>query len=166
MSPQQRRELERLQRNGWSQDFQGRWQHPKLSPHGALALDQALRVQLAHERAQALGDRERDMAAVATNAGDVWIAEAVEAVRETATHRAEFTTDDVLDDHPGLPEPHDGRAWGPVMVRAKADGIVAPTDRMAPSNRRSSNGRRKMAWRSLLCGQAAAMELAEVVGHG
>lgn len=150
-----------LQSKGWRQGYHGTWQHDTLSPHGALATDQAVRAQTRADREAATAARDHSMAVVAENAGDEWMERAVLAVQTTAHFRDEFTTDHVLEDHPDLPEPHDGRAWGPVMIRAKADGFIASTDRMAASSRKSSNARRKLLWRSLIRA-GAVRELAEV----
>lgn len=156
----ERRSAAWLQARGWRQTLAGQWAHDHLGYRNGVAA--AVQAQTRHEHAQACADRDRDMAAVATNAGDEWMNAALEAVRGTACCRTEFTTDHVLDDHPDLPEPHDGRAWGPVMVRAKSEGIVVSTERMAPSSRRSSNARRKLLWRSLILTRMRA----EAVAHG
>jgi hypothetical protein len=156
-----RRQADYLRRNGWRWGARTTWSHPQHGQdieHGA-----ALRIQFQAERAAALEKRQRDMAAVEANAGEDWMVAALEAVTFTAERRSEFTTDHVLEDTPDLPEPHDGRAWGPVMVRAKGQGLVAATDRMAASGRRSSNGRRKMVGRSLVCAGAPTMDMAGVV---
>lgn len=155
-----------LQAKGWRQNYHGNWQHDTLSPHGALDTDQAVRAQTRADRVAATAARDHSMAVVAENAGDEWMDAALAAVRETAGRMAEFTTDDVMDGHPDLPEPHNPRAWGPVMVRAKADGVIENTGFMAPSSRVSSHGRRKLLWRSLVFGQVPTMQLAEVVRNG
>jgi len=155
-----------LQARGWRQGYDGLWRSEALGISTGLTVSEAFSMQNGRDRAAALGDRRRDMAAVEINVGDDWMEAALQAVRESAALRTELTTDDVLDDHPAVPEPHDGRAWGPVMVRAKAEGVLAPTDRMAPSSRRSSNGRRKMIWRSLVCAPPTMATTAAEVAHG
>lgn len=149
-----------LQAKGWRQGYHATWSHDTLSPHGALATDQAVRAQTRADREAATAARDHSMAVVAENAGDEWMDAALAAVRETAGRLDRFTTDDVMDGHPALPEPHNGRAWGPVMVRAKADGVIENTGYMAPSSRVSSHGRRKLLWRSLVYAGAAVRELA------
>ena len=166
MTAQERRTAGWLQGRGWRQNYHGNWQHDALSPHGALDTDQAVRAQTRADRTAAAAARDHSMAVVAENAGDEWMDAALAAVRETAGRMAEFTTDDVMEGHPDLPEPHNPRAWGPVMVRAKADGIIENTGYMAASSRVSSHGRRKLLWRSLLLGQVPTMQLAEVDSHG
>lgn len=149
-----------LEARGWTRDGTHLWRHATLSPHGALAPDQAVRAQTRHERAEALADRDHSIAVVSENAGQDWMTAAVEAIRHTATYRHEFTVDDVEDDHPDLPRPHDGRAWGGATTKARDAGYIVATGRMDPSSRRSSHARRKLAWRSLLIVSAVM----EVVG--
>lgn len=43
-----------LQSKGWRQGYHGTWQHDTLSPHGALATDQAVRAQTRADREAAL----------------------------------------------------------------------------------------------------------------
>lgn len=167
MSAQERRSAAWLQGRGWRQGYYG-WEHDTVRGDraGPLTMDQAVRAQTRADRTAAAAARDHSMAVVAENAGDEWMDAALAAVRETAGRMAEFTTDDVMEGHPNLPEPHNPRAWGPVIVRAKADGIIENTGYMAASSRVSSHGRRKLLWRSPLLGQVPTMKLAEVASHG
>lgn len=151
---------------GWTWGLREGFRHPALCPAGTLNEAEALRIQARADRAEAVAARDRSIAIVSENAGSDWMTAAVEAIRHTATYRREFTTDHVLEDHPDLPEPHDPRAWGGATTKARDAGYIVSTGRMDPSSRRSSHARRKLAWRSLLIGHPAAIELTEVVGHG
>lgn len=57
-----------------------------------------------------------------------------------------FLTEDVRDyaSAQGVDDPHDGRAWGHVMQRAKREGIAVPIGYAAA---KSSNGSPKVLWR-------------------
>lgn len=162
MTAQERRTAAWLQGNGWRQGYYG-WEHDTVRGDrvGPLTMDQAVRAQTRADRESATAARDHSMAVVAENAGDEWMEAALEAVRETAERMAELTTDDVMDRYPDLPEPHNPRAWGPVMVRAKAEGIIESTGYMAASSRVSSHSRRKLLWRSQVYA-GAVREWAEV----
>lgn len=137
-----------LQARGWRRSLGGQWAHDALGHRRDAAA--AVQAQTRHEHTQARTDRDHDMAVVAKNAGEDWLDAAVEAVRRTAALRETFTTDHVLEDNPELPEPHEPRAWGPALIRARDAGIVVSTGSMVASSRRSSNARAKLAWRSLI----------------
>jgi len=62
----------------------------------------------------------------AMHAGDSWVSTAIEAFRSYATINRWFTTEQVRQAFPNLPEPPDRRAWGAVPRIAQKEGIVVP----------------------------------------
>lgn len=57
-----------------------------------------------------------------------WVAIAREALRAVAERQATLTSDDVWQEleRRGVPPPAEGRAMGPVMVRARKEGLIVP----------------------------------------
>jgi hypothetical protein len=97
--------------------------------------------------AQAEARRRDGIERADQHADPQWLAEAAAAIRLMAELNREFIIDDVWATV-GLRRPHESRAMGAVVVRAKRDGIIAPTDRTRPSN--SSNRSPMRVWRSLV----------------
>lgn len=100
---------------------------------------------------QAVAEQRRDagMAQTLSAAGrhaPGWEDDAIEAVREFARHHEHFPTEDVRA-VAGTPEGVDGRAWGPILRRCAALGIVE-ADGFVLAN--SSNRSPKVRWRSLV----------------
>jgi len=62
----------------------------------------------------------------ALHAGDSWVSTAVEAFRAHALTNQWFTTEQVRQAYPDLPEPPDKRAWGAVPRLAQREGVVTP----------------------------------------
>lgn len=85
---------------------------------------------------------------VADNAGPVWRAHALAAVRKAAERHPELTVDDVHE-HITLPV-LDARALGHVMRTAARDGLIAATGEYRTSRRPATHGRPCRVWRSRL----------------
>lgn len=108
---------------------------------------------LAREAGAVQGDRTAQAEAARADGIDradrhadpAWLAEAEAALRLMAELHREFIIDDVWA-AVGLRRPHESRAMGAVVVRAKRDGLIEPTDRTRPSN--SSNRSPMRVWRS------------------
>jgi hypothetical protein len=108
----------------------------------------------AHQATPATG-RDDAIQRVDRHADPELKAKMLEAVHLAATVREELTTDDVWDfldaagiDTSGL-EP---RVLGAVMVRAKGEGWIRPTDRVQTSNRTVNHGRPVRVWLSRIEG--------------
>lgn len=82
------------------------------------------------------------------NADPDWKERALEAVVEVAGKMETFTADDVWEG--GLDHPREGRALGGVMVRAKREGICAPTNQYTFSRDPKHHHAPNRVWRSLL----------------
>ena len=95
--------------------------------------------------------RDRAITRAGQGADPRWLQAAADAVEHAARHRDHLTTDDVWDlldtQEYETPEP---RAMGAVMRRAKANGLVEPTERMTPGRRAGSHRRPVRQWRSLI----------------
>jgi hypothetical protein len=80
-----------------------------------------------------------------------WMVTALEAVRVVCLHSTEFTSDDVwkLLDLAGAKRPHEARAFGAVMRRAKTEGLIEPTERFIPSKRVELHQSPRRVWRVL-----------------
>ena len=86
------------------------------------------------------------------HADERWKAEATLAIKEVATVKREFTTDDVwqqLKMHVDAAT-HEPRAMGAMMVSAKKAGICTPLMKFEGSSRISCHNRPIRVWRSCL----------------
>lgn len=164
-----------LQSRGWANGYFA-WTHPDLHPLAGnqmgLGLAEAYHRQNTADREAATGNRNADIRDADVGIDDEWRLEAAAAIRRVAVRQRELTTDDVLAEAPELELTIEPRAWGPMMLYAAKDGLIAPTDRYAPSARRQSNARHKRVWRSLVHGghapqpQATAdLDVLEAVGR-
>jgi hypothetical protein len=70
----------------------------------------------------ALGHASAEIAA--SNAGSEWVRIALDAFLAYAKTHPTLTTEQVREAFPDLPLPHDKRAWGGVVRRAKSEGVV------------------------------------------
>jgi hypothetical protein len=95
--------------------------------------------------------RDEGIARSARSAGHAWHESALRWLRTYigAGSRA-FTCDDVRlsAERNGLPRPPDSRAWGAVMLRAKREGIIRPTDRFVPSTDPACHCGPRRVWHS------------------
>ena len=80
----------------------------------------------------AAAERERGMTRAAAGAGIVWAEDAYAWLRLFLRHHSEFFPDTDLREGP---EPPDRRAWGPLIRRAKKDGLIVPTGEYRPRSR-------------------------------
>ena len=71
-----------------------------------------------------IGHEMADIAA--DHAGSYWVGIALKAVINYARKNQYFTTEQVRNANPDLPEPPDKRAWGSVIRLAKKEGYVEP----------------------------------------
>jgi hypothetical protein len=71
---------------------------------------------LGHEMAELAGD----------HAGDYWLNLAIDAIRRYARNKQQFTTEQVRNANPDLPDPPDKRAWGAAIRKAKKEGFIEP----------------------------------------
>jgi hypothetical protein len=103
-----------------------------------------------------LGVAERDQAIATVEAGasPEWKAEALETVYFVATHKDEFTTDEVWVKL--KTKTRENRAMGAVMLTAVKMGYVRPTQRFTPSLRPSQHRRPLRVWESTLSGGSSA----------
>ena len=76
----------------------------------------------------------------------------MDVIHTTARRLHEFTTDDViiLGTSWGVPMPKEGRAFGPFMQTAKANGWCIPTDRVVNTARVSRHAAPIRVWKSLV----------------
>lgn len=95
--------------------------------------------------------RDEAEAAVEANAPAVWSVMALDAVRECAGANREFIVDEVWSYMPdGAPTTPDNRAMGPVMRRAKAAGMIEPTEAFRLTRQVKSHRAPRRVWRSLI----------------
>ena len=81
-----------------------------------------------------------------------WRDVAYDCVVAVAKRCAMFTTDEVLDElarHPTV-STHEGRAHGPVMMRAQRDRLIIATDQFVKSEAVSRHCAPKRVWASLI----------------
>lgn len=99
-------------------------------------------------------DRDEAIERVDDNADKEFKESADSCLRIWALMNPYLTANDVRDEMRKLyPEActHDDRAMGPVMKRARARGLIEPTDRVENSGRRRNHHRPLRVWRSLVC---------------
>ena len=85
-------------------------------------------------------------------ANQYWMATVFKIILHLARTNEEFTSDDVMFAIEGLPvQTRDPRALGPLMARAKREGVIVWSERWAPSKRRHVAPIR--IWTSCLFGQ-------------
>ena len=97
-------------------------------------------------------DRDAAMDEVEDHASEDFMREAAECVHALASLKEKFTANDVRDlfkkrQHT---EPAEPRAWGPVMMRAKASEWIVPTDEFVKSKYRTQHASPVRVWRSLI----------------
>jgi len=87
---------------------------------------------------------------VADHADPSWIKVALTVVYDLCRYRETFTTDDVWCELERLkaPEPHEPRALGAVMMRAKRRNWCFSTGQVTGSVRKQCHGRPIMVWRA------------------
>lgn len=95
---------------------------------------------------RARAKRDRAVERVEANADELWKAEAWSFMLRFCEEHAEVFCDDLWD--AGLPRPREARAIGPLMMRARKAGLIAPTGQSRPSVR--SHLSSKPVWRSLV----------------
>lgn len=100
--------------------------------------------------------RDQGIARAATSSGDEWQERALRLVRIHATNHSTLTCDGMRlwVEATGFDRPPDARAWGAVMLRAKREAIVEPTDRFEVSADPACHKSPVRVWRSLVCGAA------------
>lgn len=84
-----------------------------------------------------------------------WREVAYQCVIAVAKRCATFTTDGVIDElakHPTV-STHEGRALGPVMMRAQRNSIIVSTDQFVNSEAVSRHRAPKRVWASLIIDQ-------------
>lgn len=96
--------------------------------------------------ARARKQRDRAVERVESNADDLWKAEAWSFMLRFCEEHELVHVDDLWD--AGLPTPREARALGPLMMRARKAGLIAPTGQSRPSVR--SHLSSKPLWRSLV----------------
>ena len=102
-------------------------------------------VAAARARAEAIATAE-------AGATEWWLDYALGVVRSVAKRQELLTTDDIWRDmvHQGDQESGEPRALGAVMLRAKREGLIAPTAMHKDSERAVCHGRPLRVWRSLV----------------
>ena len=108
-------------------------------------------AQLTFDAYAALQKRDEAITNVEAAQHGLWLIEAVEAVERVALRLSEFTADDVWAEVAASVHfsPTNPSAIGPVMLRARAKGICAPTGRYRTSSRVATNARRLPIWRAV-----------------
>lgn len=77
-----------------------------------------------------------------------WVEAALEAVYRVALRHETFTTDEVW--KVLIDKPHEGRAMGAVMRRAKAKGWIVPTSTFVATEKVSQHAQPLRQWRSAI----------------
>ena len=114
---------------------------------------EALAKQTTYDKDIARQERDHAVAQVDENAPERFKRLADEVVHEVAASHTEFIVDlprRIFHERYPEHEPVEQRAWGPVMMRAKAAGWIAPTDRLQNSEQVKSHHQPRRVWRSLL----------------
>jgi len=107
-------------------------------------------LQLQFDTTTAETVRDQHIAQVEQNADPDWLTAAHRAVHHLATHRHEFTTDDMWTALAHIDAPHEPRAMGAVMTHAARNGIITKTDRVTNSRRTQCHARPVAIWKSNL----------------
>ena len=101
--------------------------------------------------AAAKAARDAAMEQVDENADDDWKEVAFSVVIEVARVKAEFTVDDVQEQLANLAvSTHEGRAMGPVILRAVREKIIVSTGIHRPSRQVKCHANPTTLWRSLI----------------
>lgn len=79
----------------------------------------------------------------------LWDAFAFEIVRRLALTERAFSTDAVWEILDALPKPEDPRALGPILLRARKEGLIAKSDLVVSSNRKACHARPTAIWLSI-----------------
>jgi hypothetical protein len=80
-----------------------------------------------------------------------WREVAYQCVIDVAKRCAAFTTDEILAELAQYPvRTHEGRALGPVMMRAARDNVIVATDQFVKSEAVSRHCASKRVWASLI----------------
>lgn len=79
---------------------------------------------------------------------DGWMQIALEAIRDIAAVRDEFTADDVW--QAGLEPPRESRALGAAFTRLQRDGVIEATAKFKTTARASRHAAPIRIWRSLI----------------
>lgn len=87
---------------------------------------------------------------VAANVEWDWAAHALEAVWRTAIELESFIVDEVWSRIPECKGPHEPRAMGAVMRRARDNRWIEATDQYRASDRVTAHRNPRRVWRSLL----------------
>ena len=88
-----------------------------------------------------------DRESAARTADEAWVAGAVETIADLARARPTITSDDVW---AGIEmPPRESRMIGNALSRARALGLIEPTEAHRPSTRRQNHSRPVRVWRSL-----------------
>lgn len=98
-------------------------------------------------RASEAGKAE-GMSRAAMGAPAGWIEQAISKIRWAAMRNAFLTSDDVWSQ--GLEHPEEARALGPCFTRARALGIVEPTEMFVLTRQTKRHRAPVRVWRSLL----------------
>lgn len=120
-------------------------------PDAAARMDDARRVAEEHRAQQRASIRAglEGQAKARRGADPAWLDAAYDAVLRTAELLAYFTSDDVWE-FGGLERTEENRALGPVMTRARRNGIIERTDTVLTTRARASHGSPARLWRSLI----------------
>lgn len=97
--------------------------------------------------------RDEAIGRVERHADAAWKAEALEAVKGTASRNAFLTSDDVWQRL--TTRPHEPRAMGAIMRHAVTLGWIAPTERFIPTLKASQHRQPIRVWKSLLIQEVA-----------
>lgn len=100
--------------------------------------------------------RNEAMDRVERNASEAWKILMATLVKQVATTKQHFTSDDVFAKYDELVDPpktHEPRAFGPVMMRAARDGLCRKTPNFDTTVRPSMHAQPIRIWESLVYAQ-------------
>lgn len=82
---------------------------------------------------------------------ETWKIKAYQTIKEIALSMKEFTVDDVW--ATGLKKPSEARVLGPIMSKAKNDGLIKKSGRSRPTTQKESHSADVTIWESLIYDQ-------------
>jgi hypothetical protein len=104
-----------------------------------------------------LAARDEAIDRVEANANSEWNHVAYVTAMRLASITEVFTSNDVWDALTHVTT-HEPRAMGAVMRRLRKENIIEPTSQFITSTSPVAHGRPTRVWRSLICGEAPALE--------
>lgn len=104
------------------------------------------------DRSAAVQRREDAIERVEAHAAPTFAELALAAIKRVAEARDRFIVDTVWVELDGAAGTHDNRAMGPIMLKARKNGWIAPTNEYMPSAQTRCHGNPRRIWLSKLKG--------------